>query len=250
MLGSATASAQSHADVALDFIGTATVNDWAPSTTPCAINWTSPPSGATRGACFFSLILKRARGYADRDLMALWHSPSPTSGAYFDFIDDSPTVGSPAPTVETYFRKITRATQILKGDILAMGQTDTYAGHTVIIMGPAQEILPQIQPIYSGTKQYAVPIADSTNTSHGCNGAYPDSRWEGPCTGGYFDPGAGTGYMRVYTDSLSGVLIGFTWSVTSSLTTYYSPSTRPYRIGRLFKLPPAIVDEPPPPPPP
>jgi len=246
--GSATASAQDHTGVALGFIGSAVVNDWG---SPCVIDWSvSPPTGTTKGACFFSLVFKRAYGYADRDLQAMWGSSGPTSSAYFDFINTSPTLGSPAPAVETYFRKLTTARQIQRGDILAIGATDTYAGHTVIITGPAAEILPQVMPRYSGTKQYAVPVADSTNTSHGCNASYPDSRWRGPCTGGYMDPGAGTGYLRVYADSLTGVLLGFTWSVTSSLTSYYSPSTRPFRIGRLFKLPTPIQDPVDPPPPP
>jgi hypothetical protein len=104
-------------------------------------------------------------------------------------------------------------------------------------------------PRYSGTKQYAVPIIDSTNSSHGCNTAYPDSRWTGTCTGGYGGSGIGTGYIRVYTDSMTGILLGYTWSVTASTTSYYSPSTRPYRVGRLFKLPAPLPTEDPPPPP-
>jgi hypothetical protein len=51
------------------------------------------------------------------------------------------------------------------------------------------------------------------------------------------DPGAGTAYLRVYTDAQSGRLLGFTWSVTSSLWSYYSPEARPYRVGRLVNLP-------------
>jgi hypothetical protein len=64
------------------------------------------------------------------------------------------------------------------------------------------------------------------------------------------DPGAGTAYLRVYTDSLTGMLLGFTWSVTASTSSYYSPSSRPYRIGRLFKLPDPLEDPADPPPPP
>jgi hypothetical protein len=251
MLGSATASAQTqdHTDVALNFVATAIVNEWG---SPCVIDWTvSPPTGTSKGACFFNLVLKRARGYQNRDLLAMWGSTSPGSTEYFDIIDSSPLVGASAPVPETHFRKLARATQIQKGDIIAIGATDVYSGHLAIVTGPAVDITSaRIMPNYSGTKQYAVPIVDSSNTSHGCNASYPDSRWRGPCTGGYMDPGAGTAYMRFYTDSLSGALLGFTWSVTSSTTSYYSPSTRPYRIGRLFKLPAPIQDPVDPPPPP
>ena len=243
MLGSATASAQDHTDAALDFIARATPNEWGDG---CSINWEVEggfASGTTKSACFFNLSLKRAEGYADRDLRAMWGFPSPTSAVLFDFVDTSPPVGSLAPAVETYFRKITQATGpsgIQKGDILVMDATSAYAGHTVIVTGPPSLIEPAIMPVYSGTKQYAVPIADSTEDSHGCNASYPDSRWGGTCTGGYMDPGADTGFLRVYTDSLSGVLLGFTWSVTSSLASYYSPTARPYRVGRLFNLPAPI----------
>jgi hypothetical protein len=181
----------------------------------------------------------------------MWGSSGPTSTAYFDIINSSPTIGSAAPVVETYFRRLTTASQITRGDIVAIGATEVYSGHVVIVTGPAVDITAaRIMPNYLGTKQYAVPIVDSTNTSHGCNASYPDSRWRGPCTGGYMDPGAGTAYMRFYTDSVSGGLIGFTWSVTASTSSYYSPRTRPYRIGRPIKLPTPMQDPVDPPPPP
>jgi hypothetical protein len=243
MLRSATASAQDHTQAAIDFVNTAIVNDWADEPAPCWINWsTRPVSGATRGACFFTLVLKRVRGYQDRDLQAMWGSSSPDSSTLFDYIDASPRLNDTASVVETYFRKVTKAVDIRRGDILSVAATDTLYGHTVIITGPAVLIEPAVMPIYSGTKQYAVPIVDSSSISHGCNASYPDSRWRGPCTGGYMDPGAGTAYMRLYTDSLSGALLGFTWSVTASTSSYYSPNARPYRVGRLYKLPLASAD--------
>jgi hypothetical protein len=249
MLGSTTASAQTqdHTDLALNFVATAMVNDWAYEPDPCWIDWTSnPASGATRGACFFTLVLKQARGYHDDDIEMLWGSVSPDSHRLFNQIDASPYLGQPAGAVETHFRRLSKASEIRKGDILSIDATDSFDGHTVIITGPAVDITSSaIMPVYRGTKQYAVPIVDSSSISHGCNATYPDSRWRGPCTGGYMDAGAGTGYMRVYIDSLSGVLLGFTWSITASTTSYYSPSTRPYRIGRLYKLPAPM---PPPPP--
>lgn len=253
ILGAATAQAQDHTDWALDFItNSGPNNEWG---SPCQIDW-SVPSGVTKGACFFALTLMQAQGYTEEDIDALWGARSPSSDTLYQLIYNSLPIGSTAtPTTETYFRRVSRAIDIEKGDILSIGATGTYSGHTMIITGAAIDISSQgIMPRYSGTKQYALPIADSTNTSHGCNAAYPDSRWRGPCTGGYVDPGAGTAYLRVYTDSLTGILLGFTWSVTASTSSYYSPSTRPYRIGRLFKLPddpaptPDTPEDPPPPP--
>ncbi|WP_437751158.1 hypothetical protein [Sorangium sp. So ce1389] len=247
-LASASASAKDHADWAIDFINNVAEEDngWA---TPCSIDWDAY-SGKTKGACFFTLTMQKALGYTDLDTYAMWRMNSPTSDYYFDIINSSPAVGAPPPGIETHFRRVTRAIDVQKGDVLVIGATATFGGHTVIITGAPEDITDKrINPRYSGTKQYAVPIADSTETAHGCNEAYPDSRWSGACTGGYMASGAGTAYMRVYTDALTGILLGYTWSVTSSTTSYYSPSTRPYRIGRLFKMPAPIPTDPPPPPP-
>jgi hypothetical protein len=250
-LASASASAKDHADWALEFIDN-TAEDGSENLwdTPCSIDWDAY-SGTTKAACFFTLSLKKAMGYADLDVRQLWETASPTSYYYYDFINRSPSVGAAPPEIETYFRRVTRAIDIQKGDIIAINKTSTYAGHTMIVIGAPEELLPQIAPRYSGTKQYAVPIADSTESKHGCSmGKYRDSRWVGDCAnGGEMKGSAGTAYIRVYTDSLTGILLGYTWSVTSSTDSYYSPSTRPMRVGRLFKLPDALSTEPPPPPP-
>ncbi|WP_437804018.1 hypothetical protein [Sorangium sp. So ce693] len=258
-LASASASAKGPEDWAVEFIDNAVVNEWG-NDPDCFVNWDDPDqskawTGSTKAACFFTLSLQKAMGYTQQDIYAMWGKNSPTSDYYFQLVKTSPKVGATPSGFETFFRRVERAVDIQKGDVFTIGEVRgetgvTYAGHTMIITGAPQEILPQINPRYSGTRQYAVPIADSTSSSHGCSeGQYRDSRWSGPCTGGYMEPGAGTGYVRVYTDSLSGVLLGYTWSVTSSTTSYYSPSTRPYRIGRLFKLPDPIPTDPPPPPP-
>ncbi len=250
MLGSASASAKDHVDVALEFVNNAQGNEWG---TPCSITWSGPngsgASGTTKAACFFTLSLMKAMNYTEKDVYSMWESTSPTSDYYFDLINMSPAYGAPAPRIETFFRRITRAVDIQKGDVIAIGANLTFAGHTMMVAGAPQELRQQIEPRYAGTRQYAVPIVDSTNTSHGCNVSYPDSRWEGQCTGGFMQSGAGTGTVRLYTDSMTGILLGYTWSVTSSPSSYYSPSTRPYRVGRLVKLPEPAGDDLPPPPP-
>lgn len=285
-LGSASASAKDHADWALEFIENVDPEDNLLGTDPdCYINWDLEPapspdgswvpgegmgpwSAMTKGACFFTLTLQKAMGYTQRDIKAHWGKNKPSSEEYFDKINASPALGAPPPTMETFFRRVTRAVDIQKGDVLVSdvvfdrndedgdGNRDEvlHHAHTVIITGAPTEIVRQINPRYSGTKQYAVPIADSTGTSHGCfpeGHEYRDSRWApGDCTDpDNFNGGAGTGYMRVYTDSLTGILLGFTWSPTASMTSYFSPSKRPYRIGRPFKLMAPQGDVLPPPPP-
>jgi hypothetical protein len=259
-LGSASASAKDHTDWALEYVDRATVDVWGSD--PCTIDWTAM-TGKVKAACFFTLTLAKSKGYTDQDFLAMWGMRSPTSNFYFDLVNASPPVGAAPPELETYFRRINRAIDIQKGDIFAVGavidpgpdpdseedDVVVYAGHTMMITGAPTVINPQVNPRYSGTTQYAVPIVDSTNSSHGCNAAYPDSRWTGTCNDGRMTAGAGTGTIRVYADALTNVLLGYTWSVTSSTTSYYAPSKRPYRIGRLFKLPAPLPTEPPPPPP-
>jgi len=265
MFDAASANAQAqkdHVDFALEIAENMVANEWS-TEGGCFINWEQPSethpawTARTKAACFFTLSLQKAMGYTRQDIYRLWESSSPTSDDYFRIIDRSPVLGKNT-WVETYFRRVTTAREIQKGDILVIGAVREngdedgdgieneviYSGHTVMITGPAIEILPQRMPRYSQTRQYAVPIVDSTNSTHGCDlGEYSDSR----CLSD--EPGIGTGYMRVYADLNTDILLGYTWSLTSSLTSYMSPSMRPYRIGRLFKLPPPLPTEPPPPPP-
>jgi hypothetical protein len=202
-LASATADAAcptpDHVDAALSMVGSATAS----------------------GAPFFTLSQQMAYGYTNTQLFALWGSSSPSSNSYYNHILNA-----------NHFTRITTAADIQRGDVLVINSTGTYSGHTAIITAAASVISPQINPIYAATTQWAVPIVDATTAVHGCTSPYADSR----CPSG---TGAGTGTMRVYTDDTnSGALLGYTWSVTSSLTSYYAPNVRPYAIGRLTPCPP------------
>lgn len=170
-----------------------------------------------------------------------WGSTSPSSEKYYDKFSD---------TSLAHVTQVSNVNDIAAGDVLVVDKTMTYGGHTVIITGVADLISP-MNPVRLGTLQWAVPIADSTSSVHGCSADYPDSRWSSistsgtttTCTG--FTSGVGTGYMRLYTDS-SGVPVGYTWSVTPASKTNYFPisstatgsgtdvgAPRPFVIGRL-----------------
>lgn len=269
-LGSADASAYSATNAALEFIlYSGDANNMAGAGVASSITWGDPAtgtgySGDLRAAFFITSVIEHAQdvnagydAYDGADFFELWGTTSPGSNDYFTMCDDSVAVGDPDPTPdkEYYLRRVTRAQDILAGDILAINQTTGYSGHTVLVRAAPTEINPQINPKYAGTKQYAVKIYDATSSNHGCQWNDPqwaDGRWIGTsCMDGYFDPGAGQATMRVYTD-LAGNLLGYTWSVTSSTTSYYSPTTRPYRVCRLHNLPvdPSPPVPPPPPPPP
>ncbi|WP_437490151.1 hypothetical protein WME75_12965 [Sorangium sp. So ce1014] len=232
-LGPAPAQACSDiSDGALDIID-AVLND--PNHPPVSV-----------GAGLFTLTQKNVFSLVDADIFNLWGKNSPSSLDYYaKFV------------AGTNVTQITNASSIAAGDVLVVGRgtTGSYSGHTVIITDVALELNtmanPALNPKYTNTKQWALPIADSTNSVHGCNATYPDSRWTGTCAGGTFTPGTGTAFMRIYSDlsgnlsGLSGTLVGgsgtltgqgHTWSVTSGAPVY-EPTTRPYVIGRVTPCP-------------
>ncbi|WP_437626022.1 hypothetical protein [Sorangium sp. So ce1151] len=178
------------------------------------------------GAVFFTAVQKAAFGVDSSGIALLWGSTSPNSGQYYTNF-----------SAGNHVTKITTATGIAAGDVLVISPTSSpsYSGHTAIVTGAATLLSTAINPVHTDTKQWALPIADSTTSVHGCGTTYPDSRWSGTCSGGTFTPGEGTAYMRIYSD-LADNLLGFSWSVTSGAT-YYEPATRPYIVGRLTPCP-------------
>ncbi|XXY48042.1 hypothetical protein WME91_49390 [Sorangium sp. So ce269] len=189
-----------------------------------ALDLIADTTPVSSGAVFFTAVQKAAFGIPSTDIAVLWGSTSPNSAQYYTNFNAG-----------NHVTKISTATGIAAGDVLVIGAAGTYTGHTAIILGPATQLSTALNPIYANTKQWAVPIADSTTSVHGCSTFYPDSRWTGTCTTGTFAAGEGTAYMRLYSD-LSDNLQGYSWSVTSGAT-YYSPTTRPYVIGRLTPCP-------------
>lgn len=186
----------------------------------------------TGGAAFFSQSQKTAFGYTNTDLSTLWGSTSPASPVYYQKI-----------TSATHFTAITNVGSLAAGDVLVINSvvdpvtpSNNYSGHTMIITGAATQLSPALNPIYANTNQWVVPIADSTTSTHGCNPAYPDSRWSGTCATGTFTAGPGTGFVRIYSD-LAGEKLGYSWSITSG-GAYFAPATRPYAVGRLTPCPP------------
>ncbi|WP_437871734.1 hypothetical protein [Sorangium sp. So ce363] len=202
------------------------------------------PSG--NGAVFLTNVQKEE----------FWFDPDPIVDAVNDSAKMSSYWGSTSPTSEKYYTEFTKPGAIVSlisnisnvaaGDVLVINKTvavpggpqTAYGGHTVIITGPAQQLTTALNPIYTGTIQWALPIADSTSSVHGCDAIWRDSRWTNTCSD--FVAGPGTGYMRIYTDS-SGVPVGHTWSVTSGGTYFPITSTtvaqRPFVIGRLNSCP-------------
>ncbi|WP_437959815.1 hypothetical protein WME76_09320 [Sorangium sp. So ce119] len=185
------------------------------------------------GAVFLTAVQKAAFGYTNTDIAVLWGSTSPNSSQYYDnFFAAQP-----------HFEEIENIAGVDEGDVLIIDATMTYSGHTAIITGPATPAPSGLGPSVDTTLlQWAVPIADSTSSKHGCSASYPDSR----CVGNVFTPGEGTAFMRIYTDA-SGKPVGHTWSVSAASLSNYFPisdtvtgagAPRPFKIGRLAPCPP------------
>jgi hypothetical protein len=193
---------------------------------PSIINW-SDYYGRTVGASFFTLSLLRGRGWTTSNIICAWNQGgSPNSSQYYGLINS-----------QTGFQRITNVRSIQPDDIIVIGPTSDYNGHTMIVKEAPSILTTPIKPFVTGTQQFRVTILDSTSTAHGCG----DARWVGPCpplTGGNTNGGAGQGNMRIYANA-AGDLVGYTWSLTSSNTSYYaqvptgSYGVRPYSVGRV-----------------
>ncbi|WP_437768545.1 hypothetical protein WME77_16650 [Sorangium sp. So ce764] len=211
-----------------------------------ALDFIAAGTPSAVGAVFFTNVQKEE----------FWSYPDPIVDAVNDAANMSYYWGSTSPSSEKYYTEFTKPGAIVSlrsnisgvaaGDVLVINKTvaggvqTAYGGHTVIVTGPAQQLTTAINPIYSDTLQWALPIADSTSSVHGCSTTWRDSRWTSTCSD--FVAGPGTGYMRIYTD-LAGNFVGHTWSVTSVSSSNFYPiasttvPARPFVIGELTTCP-------------
>jgi hypothetical protein len=206
-LASASAMAQTHLDLAYEFIDNTDINDptantWGPA---CTIDWATY-RGETKGACFFTLAYREANGLTEAQIFTKWASTSPTSAAFFDLIGTG-----------TGFLQVNTIQTVQAGDVIVIDATGTYTGHTAIVSGAPILIAlnKQIAPLVANTNQWKVGVVDSVSdagsygSAHGCT----DTRFFGVCTpiSGYTDTGIGEGDMRLYTDLATGAFVGYTW---------------------------------------
>ena len=218
------------------------------SSADCSIDWDNY-IGHTQAACFFGRLLMKAQGYGNQDMWNHFGMNMPSSARYYNLVTGA---GTPATPISPYLLRITNISQLQAGDLVVFAKTATYSGHTAIVTGPALEIDHPICPVYADTKQWKVPVMDSSGSAHGCT----DTRFIGQCYpySGSTDGGAGEGNMRFYTQASTNTLKGHTWSVTSNCVmpspTYYGEVTRPYVFARLQGLQAPVSPPPPPPPPP
>jgi hypothetical protein len=179
------------------------------------------------GGAFVTASYKRAFTYTNAQITWLFGSSSVSAAGWFDAI-----------AAGTYFDEITDIADVAPGQIFVIDQVfddpatttvnETYSGHAAVVVGYPIDITPPsgfYQPYKTGTKQWALQIADSTSSVHGANPTYPDVR---PALSK-----PGTGYIRLYSDATTGDLVAYTWSVTSTTNedNYYTQSERPFSFG-------------------
>jgi hypothetical protein len=177
------------------------------------------------GGYFVSRAVKDAFDYSDAEFRYYWSYSTLNAARWYTAINDG-----------DYLEEITNIADVGADQILAINSVTSpaYAGHVVVITGAPIDITPPYDyytPYIDGTRQWALPIADSTGSEHGQNASYPDSRR----VDGYFTGNVpGTAYMRLYSDAKTGEILAYSWSVaaTSASAVYYQDE-RPFAIGKI-----------------
>lgn len=190
------------------------------------------------GARFVTSSIMRAFDLDSADIDALWGSTSPSSAVYYDAILGE-SYFTWTDLLENVDGDAAHADNIGPGDILSIDVTSTYNGHSFVILDAPEVLSSPQNPIHPGTTQWLVKVADHTSSSHGCltigSTTYGDSRGCGTASSP-FTSGAGTAYIRIYTDE-NGNMTAYNWKVNSSNSSYYTQSVRPFAIGRTAPCP-------------
>lgn len=195
-----------------------------------ALSWPSGGAGiySVRADCsgFVTRSLMKAFGLTADDMVAWMGSKGPSSARYHDNI-----------LAGNNFQRIQKASDIRRGDIVAMKYIDKTSGgtgHTMIAARGAELRPAPTRPEIAGTVQYELRIIDSTSSPHGTPDT--DTR-KGTGANGSDQTGAGLGTMRLYADASSGVITGYTWSLSTGSTYYTATSPlddrRSLVVGRM-----------------
>ncbi|MCE6994338.1 hypothetical protein LZG04_05855 [Saccharothrix sp. S26] len=193
----------------------------------------SPTTYESKSKCapLVTLSLRHTFAWAtDSYLTAEFGSTSPTSAQYYDGL----SAGA------DHFTTKTAVPALVQGDVIAMKYTDSAGGtgdatgHMMVVAGTPQ--------LYdrdgnTATREYAVPVIDSTKEPHGVPSSwsgspvhlFPDTRRVGSTE----YTGLGRGWIFISTGS-DDVPTGHWWGPNENVTTQYKPaSTRPMVFATL-----------------
>ncbi|MEV1117638.1 hypothetical protein AB0I91_21425 [Actinosynnema sp. NPDC049800] len=185
----------------------------------------------TKCAPLLTLALRHAFAWAtDSYLTTEFGSTSPTSAQYHDGFQ----AGADHFTVKTTVPSLAQGDVIAVEYLDAAGGTGDATGHVMVVAGTPQ--------LYNrdgdtSTREYAVPVIDSTKEPHGVPSTwagspvhlFPDTRRVGATE----YTGVGRGWIFISTGS-DDVPTGHWWGPNENVTTQYRPaSTRPMVFAAL-----------------
>ncbi|MDI3283320.1 hypothetical protein [Polyangium sp. 15x6] len=184
------------------------------------------------GGSFVTKAVKDALGWSSSQWLYYFGTSTLSAQKWYEQIVP-PGGGAPSNFVE-----VDNINDVDAGQVFAINATGSYTGHAAVIIGEPIDITPPnafYTPYITGTKQWAVPIADSTGSEHGQNTAYPDSRRS---ASGFTANVPGTAYIRLYSDATTGEILSYGWSITATNDlNIYDQSERPFAIGELTVAP-------------
>ena len=225
------------AEIALVGGRTARANNVYLTGSPATVTWgtpSDPASWITRARCssFVTAVLKYSHAWATDDYFRQYfQDPVPEAADYCTAFRDD--------TAGPRFRRVSKVTDLLPGDIVAVdynGSDPANTGHIVLVR--------EVKGVFSGTAdfpgetQYAVEIVDCTSDPHGVYALtnyprYPDTRMVSTVDGENFE-GVGIGHMMFYASDTTGEFTRYRWSVNSSKTTgTYDVAQRPVAAARI-----------------
>jgi len=203
--------------------------------TDASLNLVDLGTNTGNGGSFVTKAVKDAYDLTSTEFKFLWTVSTLSAGGWYTAI-----------TTNDYFTPVTNISQVGADQVFAINAvaSPAYVGHAVVIIGAPVEITEgQSNYLYepflfdtnpsdgiNGWRQYAIPIADSTGSTHGHDVDFPDDRWD-PATNTFAGNIPGTAYMRLYADQVTGAITAYSWSVESA--DVYDQATRPFAIGTI-----------------
>lgn len=183
----------------------------------------------TKCGGYVAIVLQHAYGTVTRPVLrGLTGSTSPSSKQWSVAIENGATYSDSAGTFG--LGKRSTIDEVASGDVFAsVYELPDATGHTMIIDSKrldATDVIMRIPGVPTADR-WLVRVHDSTSDPHGAT----DSR---ASTG---DDGIGNGWIYVFADPDTGVIIGWTWSTTSTVTFQTTDPMaahyRPVSIGYL-----------------
>ena len=119
------------------------------------------------------------------------------------------------------FTRSDKVAELRPGDLLAVDYEDgaENTGHVMLADGPAVPRRDDTPPLLPGSKQWLIPVIDSSKSQHGPGDTRKDDQ-----------SGLGRGLLRLYADA-EGKLIGWSWSSLKASQLY--TTERPIVSGRM-----------------